>query len=90
MKVLVHDFSGHPFQAELSRTLAAIGHTVEHVYSEEYVSGKGHLTLQPDDAKTLTFRGIRMGAPFKKYSPIAGFRSDSSIRRVWAGRPRTK
>lgn len=83
MKVLVHDFSGHPFQAELSRTLAAIGHTVEHVYSEEYVSGKGHLTLQPDDAKTLTFRGIRMGAPFKKYSPIARARFERAYARRW-------
>jgi hypothetical protein len=28
MKVVLHDFAGHPFQAELSRRLAARGHDV--------------------------------------------------------------
>ena len=33
MHIQVHDFSGHPFQAELSRELATRGHSVDHVYS---------------------------------------------------------
>lgn len=43
MKVLVHDYSGHPFQAQLSRSLAARGHTVVHSTCAAYVSGKGDL-----------------------------------------------
>ena len=43
MRILVHDYSGHPFQVELSRELARRGHEVTHSYCEAYVSGKGHL-----------------------------------------------
>ena len=31
LRVLVHDFAGHPFQIDLSRALARRGHTVRHV-----------------------------------------------------------
>ncbi len=30
MRILVHDYSGHPFQAQLSRELARRGHDVVH------------------------------------------------------------
>lgn len=43
MKVLVHDYSGHPFQAQLSRSLAGRGHIVVHSSCAAYVSGKGDL-----------------------------------------------
>ena len=56
MKILVHDHSGHPFQAELSRELARRGHTVTHSYVEGYVSGKGKLEAAPGE--TVTFEGI--------------------------------
>ena len=56
MRVLVHDHSGHPFQAQLSRELARRGHTVTHSYCAAYVSGKGHLVAGPDE--TLDFDPI--------------------------------
>ena len=31
MRILIHDFAGHPFQMQLSRQLAARGHFVTHV-----------------------------------------------------------
>jgi glycosyltransferase involved in cell wall biosynthesis len=43
MRVLVHDYSGHPFQVELSSELARRGHDVTHSYCAAYVSGKGRL-----------------------------------------------
>src|SRR4029450_12825739 len=43
LRVLVHDFAGHPFQIDLSRALARRGHTVRHVYCGSYTSGKGRL-----------------------------------------------
>ena len=43
MKLLVHDYAGHPFQAELSSELARRGHAVTHSYCAAYVSGKGKL-----------------------------------------------
>ncbi|MGC0327156.1 colanic acid biosynthesis glycosyl transferase WcaI [Streptomyces sp. SAI-170] len=43
MRILVHDYSGHPFQAQLSRELARRGHEVVHSTCTAYVSGKGDL-----------------------------------------------
>lgn len=43
MRVLVHDYAGHPFQAELSTELAARGHDVTHSWCAAYLSGKGRL-----------------------------------------------
>ena len=67
--IVVHDFSGHPFQADLARRLAARGHRVLHLSSAEYVSGKGRLQLEPGDPDTLTFEQIEIGRPFTKYAP---------------------
>ena len=36
MRILVHDFSGHPFQMQLSRELARRGHDVLHVDCASY------------------------------------------------------
>ncbi|MEY9993530.1 colanic acid biosynthesis glycosyl transferase WcaI [Streptomyces sp. V4I8] len=49
MRILVHDYSGHPFQAQLSRELAQRGHDVLHSTCAAYVSGKGNLA---EDAVT--------------------------------------
>ncbi len=43
MRLLVHDYSGHPFQVELSAELARRGHDVTHSWCEAHVSGKGNL-----------------------------------------------
>ncbi|MCP3818458.1 glycosyltransferase family 4 protein [Streptomyces sp. A3M-1-3] len=43
MRILVHDYSGHPFQAQLSRELARRGHVVVHSTCAAYISGKGNL-----------------------------------------------
>ena len=64
MRLLVHDYSGHPFQVELSRELARRGHLVTHSYCEAYVSGKGHLSAEPGE--TLRFDSIGCGRPVAK------------------------
>jgi glycosyltransferase involved in cell wall biosynthesis len=56
MKILVHDHSGHPFQAELSRELARRGHEVTHSFASGYVSGKGRLAAAPGER--VRFEGI--------------------------------
>ncbi len=61
MRILVHDHSGHPFQAELSRELARRGHDVTHSYVEGYVSGKGKLEAGPGER--VTFEGIGGAKP---------------------------
>ncbi|MDP3894586.1 glycosyltransferase family 4 protein [Nocardioides sp.] len=66
MRILVHDYSGHPFQVELSRELSARGHDVTHSYCDAYTSGRGHLVTEPGE--TILFRPIGMGKRIEKLS----------------------
>jgi glycosyltransferase involved in cell wall biosynthesis len=86
--VVVHDFSGHPFQAELSRKLSVRGFAVEHLSAGQYVSGKGHLERQTGDASTLTFASISLHLPFQKYAPWARLRWERAYGRAWVERLR--
>jgi glycosyltransferase involved in cell wall biosynthesis len=86
MRIILHDFSGHPFQAELARKLAETGNDVEHVSCGQYVSGKGHLEHQPGDSPSLTFSDIHLDLPFQKYAPLARLRFEISYGRAWIRR----
>jgi putative colanic acid biosynthesis glycosyltransferase WcaI len=63
MRVLVHDYSGHPFQVELSRELAARGHQVTHSHCEAHVSGRGDLDAPRPG---LRFESIGQGLVVEK------------------------
>jgi len=76
MRVLVHDYSGHPFQAELSRGLAGRGHEVLHVHCRSFQTGKGDLETSPDDPVGLRFEGIELGQTFQRYSPVRRMRQE--------------
>jgi len=84
--IVVHDFSGHPFQVDLARRLAARGHRVLHLSSAEYVSGKGRLHTEPGDPSTLSFEQISVGRPFDKYSPRERLRWELDYGRATATR----
>lgn len=86
MHIVVHDFSGHPFQADLARRLAQRGHTVLHLSSAEYVSGKGRLERQPGDPDGLTFAQIAVGRTFDKYNPRERVRWERDYGRAAAER----
>ena len=43
MKIIVHDYAGHPFQVQLSRKLAARGHDVLHLYCASTHTPRGEL-----------------------------------------------
>jgi glycosyltransferase involved in cell wall biosynthesis len=81
--IQVHDFAGHPFQAELSRELAGRGLVVEHAHSAQYTSGKGVLKHQPGDPDTLSFRAIESPRPFAKYNPIGRLAFERSFASTW-------
>ncbi|MEV6841528.1 glycosyltransferase family 4 protein [Streptomyces sp. NPDC051133] len=63
MKILIHDYSGHPFQAQLSRELARRGHDLVHSTCAAYVSGKGNLV---GDSSGPRFVTIGDGLALKK------------------------
>lgn len=64
MKVLVHDYSGHPFQVQLSRELARRGHDVVHSWCDAYTSGKGKLAADPGES--IRFEPIARGGSVEK------------------------
>src|SRR5262245_10858542 len=68
LRVLIHDFAGHPFQIDLSRALARRGHMVQHVYCGSYTSGKGRLDAGNTD--NLSVVPIAAGDSFARYSPV--------------------
>jgi glycosyltransferase involved in cell wall biosynthesis len=68
MRFIVHDFAGHPFQAQLSRQLAERGHAVTHVYPVGLPGPKGRLAAADTDPACLKIRGIQLSSRFRKYS----------------------
>lgn len=83
MRVNLHDYSGHPFQVQLSRYLASRGHEVVHGYSTQYVTGHGRLTVGPDDPPTLRIEGITASAPMVKYSMLGRTRFEWRYAEAW-------
>jgi colanic acid biosynthesis glycosyl transferase WcaI len=68
MRLLVHDYSGHPFQVQLSRELARRGHSVRHVYSSSFQTPKGNLAVGSEDPPGLEILPVALGSPFQKDS----------------------
>ncbi len=91
MRILLHDYSGHPFQAELSRELAGRGHEVTHSWNASYVSGKGGLE-ELDGTVGVRFTPLRMAGQFAKYKPWTRLRQEVAyawtlLRHVRSERP---
>ncbi len=68
LRIAVHDYSGHPFQVQLSRALAKRGHEVLHLYSTRFQTPRGPLARVPDDPTSFAIEGIDLGERFHKYS----------------------
>jgi colanic acid biosynthesis glycosyl transferase WcaI len=68
-RIVVHDYSGHPFQAQLSRELARRGHVVEHQYCSSFETGHGALQVVDGDPAGFSIRPIPLTREFSKYHP---------------------
>jgi glycosyltransferase involved in cell wall biosynthesis len=66
MRILVHDYVGHPFQVQLSRELARRGYEVLHLYCSSFVTPRGELTRRDDDAPGFNCRGIGLSQTVPK------------------------
>ena len=69
-RILVHDYPGHPFQAQLSRKLASRGHEVLHVYSQSVLIPQGAVRRSESDPATLGFSGIRLSSVIDKQAYV--------------------
>lgn len=83
LRLFVHDFVGHPFAPQLSRTLAARGHEVVHGYCGGVATGRGAVQLQPDDPASLRFLDVS-SVPFERYAPIGRLKSEVLYGRLLA------
>jgi glycosyltransferase involved in cell wall biosynthesis len=70
MKLLVHDYSGHNFQAQLSRSIARRGINVVHAYFTDIGSPRADLIRRHDDPALLRFEPLSLDSPFEKYNPL--------------------
>lgn len=68
MRILLHDFGGHAFIAQLSRELARRGHELLHAFSASVQTPQGKLSRQEDDPDTLTFAPIKLAQLISKHS----------------------
>ncbi len=66
MRILVHDYAGHPFQVQLSRHLAGRGHEVLHVYCGSTHTPRGALSHRLEDPDTLHIECIDLGGRIPK------------------------
>ncbi len=78
MRILVHDYSGHPFQVQLSRALAARGHDVLHLHCSSYQTGKGAVFRREGDPPNLEIDAIDLGRSFDRYVLIRRLRQEFS------------
>jgi glycosyltransferase involved in cell wall biosynthesis len=90
MRINLHDYSGHPFQAQLARELAARGHEVVHTHAAQYETGHGQLKRLPGDPDGLEFESITADAPLIKYSPLRRTRFELSYAKAWRKRLATQ
>lgn len=68
IRIVVHDYAGHPFQRQLARVLAGRGHHVLHLHSTTFQTPNSALARQPSDPPRLAVDGIDLGEPFHKYN----------------------
>ncbi len=70
LRILVHDFAGHPFQVQLSRWLAKQGHKVTHAYCADIETPRGSLERRDADPDTFSVSAVSIGRPISKYNLI--------------------
>lgn len=88
MKILVHDFAGHPFQFQLSRELVRRGHRVVHAYFADLSGPKGQFTVDPQDAPRLSVEALRVNGNFDRYSYLERLKAHQQYVNILKGRVR--
>lgn len=86
MHIVVQDFSGHPFQVQLSRELASRGHVVQHWYCSAFPSGKGAVAARPGDPPGLSIVDIALGGSFDRYHPVKRLAQEAAYGRALSRR----
>jgi colanic acid biosynthesis glycosyl transferase WcaI len=76
MRIINHDYAGHPFQIQLSKRLAERGHEVLHLYCESTHTPRGDLQRTANDPAGYHIRGISLGQMIPKQSFVQRFKME--------------
>jgi len=66
MRVVVHDYVGYAFPAQLAREFARRGHDVLFLHCSSFVAGKGLVERRGDDPGTIAFDSVALAGSFEK------------------------
>ena len=75
----MNDHAGHPFQIQLSRSLAKRGHDVLHTYCATLLTPRGSLGRLPTDPSGLELAPIALDRPFEKYGLVTRWRQELQL-----------
>ncbi len=75
-RIAIHDYCGHPFQAQLSRELARRGHRVRHFYCSSFQTPHGDLDVHEGDPEGFDVVAVDVGAEVRKYNPLTRLTQD--------------
>jgi glycosyltransferase involved in cell wall biosynthesis len=86
VRIAVCDYSGHPFQVELSRSLAARGHDALHLHFAAFQTPKGNLQIMPEDPPGFRVEGIGADITFDKTQFLRRRFIEAHVGRLFARR----
>jgi len=86
MRIMVNDYAGHPFQIQLSRSLAFLGHEVLHTYFAKNNTPKGCVERRPNDAPCFRVEPIFISGEFRKHALFARWLADLSFGKAVSAR----
>ena len=87
MRILVHDYSGHPFQVQLSRELARRGHSLLHLYNgSNPTTPKGAVNKRLGDHGCLDIEGIELPRVIQKGSFVDRWKLERLYGKLLHGR----
>jgi len=66
MRLLVHDYAGHPFQVQLSRELARRGHISTHAFAGGLLTPRGNLQKSSQDPELFDIVEIPMDRHYRR------------------------
>jgi colanic acid biosynthesis glycosyl transferase WcaI len=84
VRLVIHDYSGHPGQVHLSRELARRGHQVQHQFCASYTTGRGATERREGDPATFSVRALELGGEFARYSPLVRVQQEVKYARIAA------
>jgi glycosyltransferase involved in cell wall biosynthesis len=67
VRVVVHDYVGYAFPAQLARALASRGHDVLFLHCASFTAGKGTVERREGDPASLAFDSVSVTGEFAKY-----------------------